>query len=150
MGGTEYKELPNAMFFFFAGRHYSWADEAMTKVGYEGQTMWFGTHMSQAEQDDYGAPFSYYPDLVVFGDKVVAPGAEATTEAPTAAPTDAPTTEAPTDAPTDAPTAAPTEKATDAATEPAAGGCGSTVTVAGLAIVAALGTCAVFVEKKRK
>ena len=29
-------------------------------------------------------------------------------------------------------------------------GCGGTVTVAGLALVAAIGSCAIFVEKKRK
>jgi hypothetical protein len=76
---------------------------------------------------------------------------EVTTEAPTTeAPTEAPTTEAPTEAPTtEAPTKAPETKApeTDKVEEP---GCGGTVTVAGIALVAALGTCAVFVEKKRK
>ena len=61
--------------------------------------------------------------------------AEVTTEAPA---TEAPTTEAPkTEAPT---TEVP------AADE---GGCGSTVSVAGLALVAALGTCTVFAAKKR-
>ena len=77
--------------------------------------------------------------------------AEVTTEAPaTEAPeteaevtTEAPATEAPT---TDAPkTEAPTTEA-PAANE---SGCGSTVGVAGLALVAALGTCTVFVSKKR-
>ena len=86
------------------------------------------------------------------------PVVEETTEAPvTEAPaTEAPTTEAPaTEAPT---TEAPTTEApeaevttapyTDPVEEPA-GGCGSTVGVAGLALVAALGTCTVFVAKKR-
>jgi len=74
-------------------------------------------------------------------------------EVTTAAPTTAPTTTAPvTTAPvTTAPvtTAPATDDVTTAAPE-AKGGCGGTVTVAGLALVAALGTCAVFVEKKRK
>ena len=61
----------------------------------------------------------------------------------TSAETEAPVTEAPT---TEAPkTEAPTTEA-PAADE---GGCGSTVGVAGLALVAALGTCTVFVSKKR-
>ena len=60
---------------------------------------------------------------------------EASTEAPA---TEAPTTEAPkTEAPT---TEAPAEEES---------GCGSTIGVAGLALVAALGTCTVFVSKKR-
>ena len=46
-------------------------------------------------------------------------------------------------------TPAPVET-TPVETEPAAGGCGGTVTFAGLALVAALGTCAVFTSKKRR
>ena len=68
-----------------------------------------------------------------------------TTEAPT---TEAPTTEAPT---TEAPTTeAPTTEAPETTTEaPAAeGGCGSSVAAMGIALVAALGTCAVVVSKK--
>jgi hypothetical protein len=41
-------------------------------------------------------------------------------------------------------------KTTGAPEEEKKKGCGGTVTVAGLALIAALGTCAVFVEKKRR
>ena len=89
---------------------------------------------------------------------------ESTTEAPTTEPateapvTEAPTTEAPateeatTEAPaTEAPTteAPKTEAPTTEAPAEEEGGCGSTIGVAGLALVAALGTCTVFVSKKR-
>ena len=39
---------------------------------------------------------------------------------------------------------------TAADTEPAAGGCGGAVSFAGLAIIAALGTCTAFVAKKKE
>ena len=73
--------------------------------------------------------------------------------------TDAIETEKNADDATDKKTEKPTDKVTEApkatenkATEPEEEkkGCGGTVSVAGLALVAALGTCAVFVEKKRK
>ena len=70
---------------------------------------------------------------------------EVETESSTTAPstTDAPTTDAPT---TDAPaTEAPT---TEAPAEEK--GCGGSVGIAGLALVAALGTCTVFVAKKKE
>ena len=88
------------------------------------------------------------------------PVVEETTEAPTteAPTTEAPTTEAPaTEAPTtEAPTTeAPSTEAevttapyTDPVEEPA-GGCGSSIGVAGLALVSAIGACTVFVAKKR-
>ena len=64
----------------------------------------------------------------------------ATTEPAVTEPsTEAPTTEAP----------ATTAPNTDPVPEPA-GGCGSTVGLAGLALVAALGTCTVFVAKKKE
>ena len=75
-----------------------------------------------------------------------APTTEAPTEAPTTeAPTEAPTTEAPTEAPT---TEAPVTEAPTTEAPVAEGGCGSSVAVMGIALVAALGTCAVVVSKK--
>ena len=78
------------------------------------------------------------------------PAGEETTAAPT---TEAPATEAPaTEAPaTEAPTteAPATEAPTTEAPANEKGGCGSSVGVAGLALVAALGTCTVFVSKKK-
>ena len=72
---------------------------------------------------------------------------ELTTEAPETEATTAPVTEDPaTEAPeTEAP--ATTAPNTDPVPEPASG-CGSTVAMAGIALVAALGTCTVFVAKK--
>ena len=79
-----------------------------------------------------------------------APTTEPATEAPA---TEAPVTEAPaTEAPeTEAPTteAPKTEAPTTEAPAEEEGGCGSSISVAGLALVAALGTCTVFVAKKR-
>ena len=66
--------------------------------------------------------------------------APTTTEATTIAPTiTAPTT-----------TSAATKKPSTTTAAKEEKGCGGTVTVAGLALVASLGTCAVFVEKKRR
>ena len=68
--------------------------------------------------------------------------------------TEAPVTEAPAGDVTEAPAGDVTEApATEAPVteEPAAkGGCGSSVSLAGLALVAALGTCTVFVAKKKE
>ena len=81
---------------------------------------------------------------------------ELTTEAPKVEATTAPVTEEPeAEATTKAPeTEAPTTEAkTEASKNDAAAntsGCGSTVGVAGIALVAALGTCTVFVSKKNR
>jgi len=90
------------------------------------------------EQEPVGVPGQTLPVVTE------APTTEAPTEAPTTdAPTEAPTTDAPTEAPTTAPvTEAPTTEA------PEEGGCGSSVAAMGIALVAALGTCAVVVSKK--
>jgi len=80
-----------------------------------------------------------YPHVVYFVDE---PDPELTeTEATEAPETEAPVTEAPvTEAPV---TEAPETEA------PADGGCGASVAAVGVALVAALGTCTVFVSKKR-
>ena len=94
------------------------------------------------------------PELETEPEETTAPTEETTeapaTEAATSAPetTEAPVTEAPaTEAPT---TEAPkTEAPTTEAPEEEEKGCGSTVGVAGIALITALGTCTVFVAKKR-
>ncbi len=93
------------------------------------------------EQPEVGVPGQTSPVVTE------APTTEAPTDAPTTdAPTEAPTTEAPTDAPTQAPvTEAPTTEAPEDE-----GGCGSSVAAMGIALVAALGTCAVVVSKKKE
>ena len=89
-------------------------------------------------------------DLIVFGDEntvieLAEPFPVRETEAPT---TEAPVTEAPatevptTEAPvTEAPTTEPTVEE---------GGCGASVALAGIALVATLGTCTAFVAKKKE
>ena len=76
------------------------------------------------------------PDLIVFNSEKVEP--ETTEPAETE---EVPTNENPTEAPeSDAPV-------TEA---PAEGGCGGSVAAAGIALVAALGTCTAFVAKKKE
>ena len=83
---------------------------------------------------------TFVPDMILFTEAPVIVEPEST-EAPT---TNAPATDAPT---TDAPaTEAPATEAPAAEEK----GCGGSVSVAGLALVAALGTCTVFVAKKKE
>ena len=133
---------------------------------------WVTGNVISIDDADYNELTTWIPDKVVFGDKPVetesvtteaptteAPTSEPTTEVPT---TEAPTTEAPTSEPTtEAPTSEPTTEApateapaTEAPTTEAPaennGGCASSVGVAGVSLVAALGTCTVFVAKKKE
>jgi len=79
-----------------------------------------------------------YPHVIYFVDE------PKETEAPE---TDAPVTEAPeTEAPV---TEAPATDAPETEAPAAEGGCGASVAAVGVALVAALGTCTVFVSKKR-
>ena len=89
----------------------------------------FGTILTEADAAKLGTS-KFVPDVLFFGEM------EEETKAPA--------TEAPTDAPaTDAPEG-------NGADEPAqAGGCGGTVSFAGIALVMALGTCTAFVAKKK-
>ena len=128
-----------------------------------------GRPLTSAERVNLGTDYFWWiPAVVVLGENPNAEEApETTTEAPTTeAPTtepatEAPTTEAPTTAPvTEAPTTEPaaTEPATTepAATEPATTepapekGCGNSIGLMGLALVATLGTCAVVATKKKE
>ena len=153
MGGTDYEEFPDAMWFFFGKKQYYWGDANMKTVAHSGQTQWFGTTLTEAQSKEWaeytGVNFTWFPDLVMFGDKINVPVAATTAPTTTAPTTTAPTTTAPvTTAPADdVTTAAPA--VTTAAPE-AKGGCGGMITFGGVALVATLGTCAVFVEKKRK
>ena len=170
--GTDLAELPEAMWFFFAGRHYSWKDAAMKTNNYDGQTMWFGAPLSMEERDNYGKSFEYYPDLVILGDNFKIP--ENTTE--TTTPSD--TIETTPIAPPDTDTGTTQDTSTDTSTQTTPNsttsttpsgedltesdsttssektddndGCKGTVTAVGVVLTAALGCCAVFVEKKKK
>jgi len=152
IGGTDYEEFPNGMWVYYAAKHYAWGDEKMGTIDYQGNTCWFGKALTAEQKAEWGTTFQYFPDLVVFGEKVNRP--EATTAPTTTAPvTTAPTTTAPTttapatSAADDVTTAAPA--VTTAAPE-AEGGCGGMITFGGAVLVATLGTCAVVVEKKKR
>ena len=97
-----------------------------------------------------GTAQEFLPTLIVFGDqnKVLTLPEVGVIDAPAA---DEPAATEPAGDVTE-PVADATEPAgDDAATEPAAeGGCGGAVSFAGLALVAALGTCTVFVAKKKE
>ncbi len=146
---TEYAELPNAMFFTFQMRNYSWNDSA-SGVEYNGQTAWFGTPLDLDQQLDLDNLFEYFPDIVVFGDKIEDPiHIGDVTEPAETEPAD--TTPAETEPAETTPAETTPTESEPAETEPAAqGGCGGTVTFAGLALVATLGTCAVVTSKKRR
>ena len=161
--GASYDAVPNAFFFQMCsnGQVIGATDDAGTRgwtsTGGAGFYMWNGAKTNGTEV----SLREVFPDLIVFTDDATVTKDSITVAA--AAETEAPETEAPaadeTEAPaadeTEAPAADDTAAADDSAaatTEApaAAGGCGGTVSVAGLALVAALGSCALFVEKKRK
>lgn len=115
------------------------ADETSASVENDAlwNSMFFGFRDSDASgvYPPGGAGNNRFPHVITFINEVE-------TEAPTAAPeTDAPATEAPA---TDAP--ATDDPITDV---PVKSGCGASVAAMGVALVAALGTCTVFVSKKR-
>ena len=149
---TEYAELPNAMFFTFQMRQYGWKDAEFKTVAYNGQTAWFGTPLDLDQQLDLDNLFEYFPDVVVFGDKIEKPvhigdvtEPVATEPAETEPAATEPVAETEPTVETEPAESAPAE------TEPAAaGGCGGTVAFAGLALVASLGACAVVTSKKRR
>ena len=152
---TDYDTISDGMYFSLItnqyqrndatpSQYYRWA--GVTDItGQTGQYADFGIYEGSSTQ--------FMFDLIIFGDE--------NTEVQIADPfpvrpeTEAPATEAPvTEAPAaDDVTEAPAGEADAPATEaPAAaeGGCGGSVAVAGLALVAALGTCTVFVAKKKE
>ena len=111
--------------------------------GYVPQTIWNGEFGEVA--DGAHAMSAYTYDVVSFAEGGNEGEGEGEGEGSTNAPeTNAPETNAPT---TNAPaTEAPTTEAPAAEKK----GCGGSVSVAGLALVAALGTCTVFVAKKKE
>ena len=152
---TDYDTISNAMYFALNTNTYVSNDEGYADLTTQ-YWQWMGSTDIREKQGNY-SDFGIYEgstrdkifDLIVFGDEntpieiadpfPIRPETEVPTEAPTTeAPTEAPVTEAPV-------TEAPTTEA------PAAeGGCGSSVALAGIALVAALGTCTAFVAKKKE
>lgn len=151
---TDYDTISNAMFFGLGtmpygrvegdpSQYYKWAGQTDIREK-QGQYSDFGLYEGSSTQ--------FLFDLIIFGDEntvieiadpfpvrpeTEAPTTEPVTEAPVVDVTEAPATEAPA-------TEAPVTEA------PAEGGCGGSVAVAGIALVATLGTCTAFVAKKKE
>ena len=158
---TSYDTIADAMFFGMQTMTYT-RDSSGDAQYYK----WFGQTDTRGADGKASAQFAEYGipegssrefmfDLVVLADegtdiRVADPEALLkVTEAPeTEAPADD-VTEAPADDVTEAPAADDVTEA-PATEEPAKSGCGASVSLAGLALVAALGTCTVFVAKKKE
>ena len=160
---TDYDNIANAMYFSFDVN----AFKAEGAYKADGKTenlepcvnqywSWLGNTNIAGKQAEY-ADYGYYEgmkghenlwDIIIFGDEntVITPADPFPVREETEPVTEAPVTEAPTNEnPTEAPaTEAPVTEA------PAEGGCGSSVAVCGIALVAALGTCTAFVAKKKE
>ena len=151
---TDYDTISDGMYFSLitnqyqrndgvASQYYRWA--GVTDItGQTGQYADFGIYEGSSTQ--------FMFDLIIFGDEntevqiadpfPVRPETEpATTE---------PVTEAPAADETEAPAADDATEAPATEAPKAEGGCGSSVAVAGLALVAALGACTAFVAKKKE
>ena len=149
---TDYDTISGGMYFGLTtmaygrsadapSQYYKWAGQTDIR-GIQGQYADFGIYE--------GSTREFLFDLVVFGDENTP--IEIADPFPVRPETEAPTTEPETEAPaqdTDAPAADETE-APETEAPKAEGGCGSSVAVAGIALVAALGTCTVFVAKKKE
>ena len=153
---TDYVEIPNAMYFGYLTNTFRAKADSFEEANSQ-YYMWLGNNDISDKQGDY-ADFGYYEgmtnqvlfDLIVFGDEntVIAP----TDPFPVIEGTEAPTTEPVTETPTtEAPATEPvTEVPTTEAPAAAEGGCGGTVALAGLSLVATLGVCSAFLAKKRE
>ncbi len=154
---TEYAECPNAMYFKMSCNVFRLVADGSTGNSLGGHNQYLVTDISgynDAQKTkfymDYGmlpgSPTTILPALIVFDSPdapIMIPADKVETEPPETEPeetepevTDAPVNENPTEAPE-----------TEA---PAEGGCGSSVALAGIALVAALGTCTAFVAKKKE
>ncbi len=159
LGKTGYAESPNVFFFTTKQNQYGINNENTAFY------RWCGSALTNMEKLNLGTSIDFIPAVFILaeeGDDFLGTGAlevptkPVETEAPTTeAPTDAPTTDAPTEAPTteaptDAPTQAPVTEAPTTEAPEDEGGCGSSVALMGIALVAALGSCAVVVSKKKE
>ena len=156
---TDYQEIPNAMYFSYLTNTFRAKADSFEDVNTQ-YYLWLGNNDISDKQGDYES-FGYYEgmtnqvllDLIVFGDEntVVTPTDPFPVIEGTEASTTEPVTEAPveeTEAVADETTNAPAV-VTDGAVDND-GGCGGSITVVGLSLVAALGTCTAFLAKKRE
>ena len=151
--GTEYNNVSDAMWLI--------VDTTAYKNGAAGEKLTeqyfrcLGQNDVTGKQDNYidygvleGSTRNSLPDVIVFGDENTAIRVASPEGDPIE--TEAPATEAPVvDDVTEAPAADDVTEA-PATEEPAKSGCGASVSLAGIALVAALGTCTVFVAKKKE
>ena len=151
--GTALTEFPDTVFFTVAMRQYA-TDNVDSYV------RWGGKELTNLEKINLGTTLTYIPDIIVLGEKPEeAPSKVETTEAPvTEAPaTEEPTTEAPVTETEEIVTEVVETEAVETVTEAvetevvdAKTGCGSSIGLAGIVLVATLGTCTVAISKKRK
>ena len=166
---TDYANLPDAMYFLFRASTYRNIVTGSTKKMITGENRYLATDI-RGKADNFfeygilpGSLQEFLPTLVVFGDQNKVLSVPSTSGAvvdhvvtePAAtepAATEPAATEPAGDDPAATEPVATEPTATEpTATEPAAeGGCGGAISFAGLALVAALGTCTVFVAKKKE
>ncbi len=154
---TEYEELPNAMYFHMTARSYVLeADLKQEHADCTSYNKYFAADISGLNDTqmtkfylDYGilpgSPQDYIPSVVVFGEEGT----------PIYFPREIEETEPPVEQTEPITEAIITEEIHETLppmteTLPVEGGCGSSVSLGCIALVAALGTCAVFVAKKRE
>ena len=176
---TEYAECPNAMYFKMSCNTFRLAADGTTTGSIGGHNQYLITDISKYNDAqktkfymDYGmlpgSPTQVIPSLIVFdspdapivipADKVETEPEEDTTpvEDETTPVADDTTPVADETTPVADDTKADAAEETKADTKAAAGdaaaegGCGGTVSLAGIALVAALGTCTAFVAKKKE
>ena len=168
---TNYANFPNAMYFSLGTHVYRAATDG-TSSALQGYSKYLASDIREKVDGDYfdygllpGSPNQILPYLIVFGDEntvITVPKDKSETEPATTEPiTVGPAVTEPavtepvvTDTPVvsdEIPAPDPSTDESPATTEHAAeGGCGGAVSFAGLALVAALGTCTVFVAKKKE
>ncbi|MBR2387888.1 MAG: hypothetical protein IKB02_03870 [Clostridia bacterium] len=155
---TEYAECPNAMYFMMSANVFRLLADGTTATPLGGHNRYLVTDISKYNDAqktkfymDYGmlpgSPSQILPALIVFdkqdapimipADKVETEPEETEPEVTEPEVTEAPTNENPTEAP-------------EIEAPAAEGGCGSSVALAGIALVAALSTCTAFVAKKKE
>ena len=156
---TEYAECPNAMYFKMSANVFRLVADGTTANSLGGHNQYLITDIAKYNDAqktkfymDYGmlpgSPTQILPSLIVFDSPdapIMIPADKVETEPVETEPVETEPVE--TDAPVDDDvTEAPTTEA-PVADE---GGCGSSVALAGVALVATLGTCTVFVAKKNE
>jgi len=163
---TDYDTVANAMYFSFNTNVFRRVECKVDDKGNESTVSsdsqyyrWVGCtdiREKNGEYEDYGlyegGKVDFLPDVIIFGDEntVVVPAEAFPVREETEAPeTEPEVTEAPAGE-TEAPAGETEAPAGETEAPEAEGGCGSAVSLAGIALVATLGTCTAFVAKKKE